>query len=145
MINISPLSPENFEAVIALKVCEDQNSFVAPNVLSIAQSKTWDYLVPGVIEKDGTPIGFVLYGKDPDSRRVHIVRLMIDRAYQQNGHGTAALGLLLVKLRETYACKEIHVSVVPGNLGSERLFQSLGFMPTGETDEDGEVVLRRFL
>jgi diamine N-acetyltransferase len=143
MITISPLSPENFEAVVALKVSDDQSSFVAPNVLSIAQSKTWDYLVPGVIEKDGTAIGFVLYGKDPESRRVYIVRLMIDRAYQRNGHGAAALGLLLVKLGEAYACKEIHVSVVPGNLGSERLFHSLGFISTGEVDEDGEVVLRR--
>jgi len=143
MIALAPLSPDNFESVVALKVCDDQSSFVAPNVLSIAQSKTWDYLVPAVVEKDGTPIGFALYGKDPESHRVYIVRLMIDRAHQRKGHGTAALGLLLVKLRETYACKEIHISVVPGNLGSERLFQSMGFIPTGELDEDGEVVFGR--
>jgi diamine N-acetyltransferase len=145
MITIAPLSPKNFEAVVALKVSEEQSSFVAPNVLSIAQSKTWDYLVPGVIEKNATPIGFVLYGKDPESRRVYIVRLMIDRAYQRKGHGAVALGLLLVKLRETYACKKVHVSVVSGNLGSERLFHSLGFMPTGEVDEDGEIVFCRLI
>jgi diamine N-acetyltransferase len=145
MITIAPLSPKNFEAVVALKVSEEQSSFVASNVLSIAQSKAWDYLVPGVIEKDATPIGFVLYGKDPESRRVYIVRLMIDRAYQRNGHGAAALSLLLVKLRETYACKEVHVSVVSGNLGSERLFHALGFMPTGEVDEDGEIVFCRLI
>ena len=142
MITIAPLSPENFETVVALRVSDDQASFVAPNVLSIAQSKTWNYLVPVVIEKNGTPIGFALYGKDPKSQRVYIVRLMIDHAFQGNGHGAAALGLLIVKLRESYACTEIHVSVVPGNLRSERLFHSMGFIPTGETDEDGEIVLR---
>ena len=143
MIAIIPLSPENFEAVVALRVRDDQTAFVAPNVLSIAQAKTWDYLVPGVIAKDGTPIGFALYGKDPTSHRVFIVRLMIDHEFQRAGHGAEALRLLLVKLREAYACTVIDVSVVPGNSGSERLFRKLGFMPTGETDEDGEIVLRR--
>jgi diamine N-acetyltransferase len=142
MITIAPLSPDNFEAVVALKVGDDQATFVASNVLSIAQSKTWDYLVPVAIENNGTPIGFALYGKDPKTQRVYIVRLMIDQAFQRSGHGAAALGLLFVKLRESYACTEIHVSVVPGNLGSERLFHSKGFIPTGEIDEDGEVVLR---
>lgn len=38
-IQIVPLSPENFDAVIQLKVDDHQAGFVAPNVLSIAQSK----------------------------------------------------------------------------------------------------------
>lgn len=145
MLALSMLSQENFEAVVALSVCDDQAAFVATNVMSIAQSKVWDYLVPCVIEKDGSPIGFALHGKDPETHRVYILRLMIDRAFQRSGHGTAALGLLLAELRGAYACTEIHVSVVPGNVGSGRLFLSHGFLPTGETDEDGEIVFRKRL
>lgn len=140
MLAISSLSPFNFEAVVALRVSEDQTCFIAPNVLSIAQSKTWDYLVPGVIEQNSIPIGFVLYGKVPESGRVYIVRLMIDRSLQSRGHGSAATRILIEKLSKVYACSEVFVSLVPGNLASEYLFRKLGFLPTGETDEDGEVV-----
>ncbi len=145
MLSISPLSPSNFETIVAIKVSDDQSNFVAPNVLSIAQSKVWNYLVPAAIELNGTPIGFVLYGEDPNTRRVYIVRLMFAPKFQQKGHGSATVRLLLLKLQQVYSCSEVYVSLMPDNLASQRLFRSLGFLPTGETDEDGEIVFCRKL
>ncbi len=145
MITISPLSPANFDAVVALRVTDEQRPFVASNVLSIAQSKIWNYLVPVVITESGSPIGFVLYGEDPESHRVYLVRLMVDHVFQRRGHGAAAIRLILAELQEAYDCREVFVSVVPGNHIAGRLFRSEGFSPTGETYEDGEVIYYRKL
>ncbi len=141
-IQIVPLSPENFDAVIQLKVDDHQAGFVAPNVLSIAQSKIWSYLIPEVIVADLKPVGFALHGRDPETGRVFLVRLMIDRQHQRQGHASAAMHLLIPKLRETHDAREIYLSIVPGNTAAVRLYQSCGFLPTGDSDEDGEEIFR---
>ena len=38
MIRLEPISPENFEAVIALQAALEQSKFVASNLYSIAQA-----------------------------------------------------------------------------------------------------------
>ena len=41
MIRLEPISPENFEAVIALQAAPEQSKFVASNLYSIAQAKVY--------------------------------------------------------------------------------------------------------
>ena len=142
MIHLQPLSATNFDHVIALAVGPDQTDFVATNLLSIAQSKVYTYLVPNVIYLDEIAIGFSLHGKDPDTGRVFIVRLMIDHRFQRRGHGKAATLLLIGKLRASYQVRSLFVSIVPANHPADHLYRSLGFLPTGERDEDGEIIMQ---
>ncbi len=139
-ITLEPLTELNFDAVVALRVADDQTRYVASNVLSIAQSKVWDYLFPVVIASDKAPIGFALWGRDPGTTRVYLVRLMIDRDHQRRGHGKVATRLLVSHVFAETHCADLYLSIVPGNIAAEGLYRSLGFLPTGETDGDGEVL-----
>lgn len=46
MINFKPVTPDNFEAVINLKLHESQVGFLENNLYSLAESKVFDYLEP---------------------------------------------------------------------------------------------------
>lgn len=139
---LRPVDENNFRQVIALDVGPDQQNFVAPNVKSIAQSKIFPSLIPQAIYADGELVGFALYGRDPRSAEHWIERLMIDAAHQRKGYGRAAMHALIERLAEMPECTKIYLSFEPNNVNAERLYRSLGFEPTGETDEIGEIIMR---
>lgn len=140
MIKLAPLSVSNFDAAVALQVDASQSRFVASNVYSIAESKVYPYLVPMVITADDAPVGFAMFGQDPESGRAYLVRFMIDGSQQQKGFGRSAGSQLIERIRGEYGMDSVFLSLVPGNDVAERLYRSLGLAPTGETDDDGEIV-----
>ncbi|MCA8910459.1 MAG: GNAT family N-acetyltransferase [Planctomycetes bacterium] len=140
-IELQPVSASNYAAVLALDVKADQRGFVAPNVKSIADSKIWPTHYPLAILADGEPVGFCMWGQDPDDGHFHIPRLMIDAKHQRKGFGRAA-ALELVKLVASQpGCDAILLSFMPANTGAEALYASIGFKRTGEVQE-GEIVMR---
>lgn len=140
-VSLREITPENFSEVINLKVAENQSSFVAPNVQSIAQSKIYPTAVPLAVYGGDEPVGFVMYAFDTDDKRYYLVRLMIDEKHQGKGYGKAATLEVIERMREIEDCSEIYLSFVPENKGAEKLYSSLGFEKTGEISE-GEVVMR---
>ena len=60
---------------------------------------------------------------------------MLDAAHQRLGHGTAVIGLVIEFLRSLGAT-ELYTSWQPGDAGPERFYLRLGFVPTGELDDD---------
>ncbi|HEY0657149.1 MAG TPA: GNAT family N-acetyltransferase [Pyrinomonadaceae bacterium] len=141
-VSLREVDEYNFWQCINLKVADEQKNFVAPNVRSIAESKVFPYLVPQAIYADEELIGFALYGRDPESGNYWIVRLMIDEKFQGKGYGKAATLGLIEKIRRLPDSGDIYLSFVPGNAGAEKLYRSVGFERTGETDADGEVIMR---
>lgn len=142
MISLREITPDNYKECVALKVAEDQKYFVAPNVASIAQSKVWPELIPLAVYNDDEMVGFTLHGKDRDDDKYWIARIMIDERFQGKGFGKAATLALLERLRGYEDCAEVFLSFVPGNKGAEKLYLNVGFENTGETDEDGEIIMR---
>jgi diamine N-acetyltransferase len=65
---------------------------------------------------------------------------MIDAAHQRRGYGRLALGLAFEHLRALGAT-ELYTSWMPGDAGPEAYYLLLGFVPTGELDDD-EIVAR---
>jgi len=141
-VSLREVDENNFWQCIDLKVADEQINFVAPNVCSIAESKVYSYLVPQTIYKHEELIGFALFGRDPESANYWIVRLMIDEKFQNNGYGKAATLKLIEKMKRLPECDEIYLSFVPANAGAEKLYRSVGFERTGETDADGEIIMR---
>jgi diamine N-acetyltransferase len=141
-VSLREVDEYNFWQCINLKVADEQTNFVAPNVRSIAESKVFPYLVPQAIYADEELIGFALYGRDLESGNYWIVRLMIDEKFQGKGYGKAATLGLIEKIRRLPDSGDIYLSFVPGNAGAEKLYRSVGFERTGETDADGEVIMR---
>ncbi len=141
-ITLREITPENFSECIKLKVADNQKSFVATNLMSIAQSKVYPFGIPSAVYNDEELVGFTLYGQDPKSKKYYIVRLMIDEKFQGKGFGKQTTLKLIEEMGNNEDCNEIFLSFVSGNIGAEKLYLNVGFENTGETDEDGEIIMR---
>jgi diamine N-acetyltransferase len=144
-VTLRELTLENVRECCALELADDQVRYVAPNAISIAESKVAPYLVPRAVYDGDTMVGFTLYGHESSTGRFYVVRLMIDRRYQRRGYGSEAMRLVVDELARDPACDAVYLSYVPENEGAARLYRALGFEATGEVDEDGEVLMRLML
>jgi diamine N-acetyltransferase len=125
------ITSRNWEDAANLSVRDDQKDFVAPNVWSVADSKFHDALEPMAIYDGETMVGFLMYGLDPEDNRHWLYRFMIDRRFQGRGYGRAAMERLIALMKRIPGCTGISVGYEPENLAAERLYFSLGFVPTG--------------
>lgn len=138
-IEIRDVTKDNWKECISLSVLEEQKSFVASNVFSLAQSKFDTEMVPVCIYENNKMIGFAMYAKEPETGRIWIVRFMIDKQYQNKGLGKLALKELISLLQNKFHCMEIYLSYEPDNIIAEKLYSNAGFIKTGEIEE-GEMV-----
>ena len=67
-------------------------------------------------------------------------RLLVDAEHQGRGYGTAILTEVVALLREAGAT-ELYTSCVPGEGSPQPFYRAFGFEPTGEVDDDGEIIL----
>lgn len=135
-----------------LHVSEDQESFVAPNDISIIEAYTAitgnGYAFPFGIYEGETPVGFLMIGFDADDcwedapsiarGNYNLWRLMIDKNYQNKGYGKEAVRLALEFIK-TFPCGKADfcwLSYEPENEIASRLYHSFGFVETGEMDGD---------
>jgi diamine N-acetyltransferase len=139
-IHLKPVTRENFDDILSLKLTEIQKGFVASNVYSIAQSKVEPECVPLAIYVQTTLIGFAMYALDRNDNHYWIYRLMVDLNHQGKGYGRAAVKALVEKIRRLPGCDKILISAAPENDVALTLYRSEGFADTGKMI-DGEVVL----
>jgi diamine N-acetyltransferase len=143
-VTLRDVDKENFKRCIKLEVREDQKSFVASNVFSIAQSKVEPEYTPYAVYDDEEMVGFVMYGYDTDDDCYCIARVMIDKNLQGKGYGRAAMEEVVRRLRETPDCSEVALSIEPENEVAQKLYESLGFKKTGEVVQGEEVMRLKF-
>jgi diamine N-acetyltransferase len=141
-VSLREITPENFKECVELKVADAQKTFVASNVMSIAQSKI---LLPHAntmaVYAGEEIVGFVMYGLDTDDNQYCLGRLMIDEKHQGKGYGRAATFEVIERLKQNEDCKEIYLSFAPENENAEKLYKSIGFERTGELN-GSEIVMR---
>jgi diamine N-acetyltransferase len=140
-VELREVTRETVRRICALTVAPDQNQFVAPNAISIAEAyfspKAWFRAVYAGDE----PVGFLMLSDDVEKREYFLWRLMIADGQQGKGYGRRAIQLLIDEVRTRPGATELKTSYVPGEGGPEGFYRTLGFEPTGEMDE-GEVVAR---
>lgn len=142
-VELRDITPANFDECIRLSVSETQSGYVATNLMSIAQSKVYPTFNVRAVYDGDEMVGFVMYGFDPDQKKYSLARLMVDASKQGKGYGRQATMRVIEELRNTDACEAVYLSYVPGNTEAEKLYESIGFEKTGETDDaSGEVVMR---
>jgi diamine N-acetyltransferase len=135
---LKPVTVDNWQECIGLKVKEKQAGFLPSNLYSIAEAQFYPQAVPlAVYSEQGRMVGFVLYGVDVETGKWKIFRLMIDRAHQGKGYGRAAMEQVIGRLRAQPGCSEILIAYQTGNDAARRLYASLGFIE--ETVGDGKV------
>lgn len=150
MIHLEKVTGRNVWDILKLSVEESQKTFVAPNDVSIIEAYIAvtrnGHAFPFGIYQDDTPVGFLMIGYDTDDDwedapkiakgNYNLWRLMIDRAFQQQGFGREAVRLALEFIR-SFPCGKAEacwLSYKPENITARRLYRSFGFEETGEMD-----------
>lgn len=148
-LTIQPVTKDNWRELIKLKVREDQASFVASNLYSIAEAQFvvddderghWILSAFGIYNRE-TPVGFFMYGLNYELPKMQafISRLMVDENYQRKGYGKFGLEKMIETFRADVRVKAVGISYEPENEVARHLYASYGFVETGEIAE-GEVV-----
>ena len=132
MVHLKPVTAENLDAVLMLKVNDDQKRFVTSTAESLAQAYVYPKTAfPFAVYSDDTIVGFIMMGYYEEKKYYTLWKLMIDRQYQGRGYGKAALELGVVFLKERFRVKEIFTGVIPENKAAKNLYRSVGFEDTG--------------
>ncbi len=145
MIELRNITSDNFDECIELEPREDQKSFVASNVVSLAECYV------AIANQECIPMPYAIYNKDkmvgfllitynpPDEYHEEAVywicRLMIDRHEQGKGYGKEAMVKAITLIRTFPHGKSplISLSYEPDNLLAKALYAGLGFVETGKT------------
>jgi diamine N-acetyltransferase len=142
-VSLREVTKENLREIFRLKVAPEQERFVAPNAVSIAQAYfDRDVAWFRAIYAGETPVGFVMLHDEPAERKYYLWRFMIDHRYQKMGYGARALGQVIEYVRGRPGAHEMFTSVVPGDRSPGDFYEKLGFAYTGDLDE-GERVMRK--
>jgi diamine N-acetyltransferase len=146
MITLRKITLENRRAIFNLEVSEEQRSFVASNLSSVAScyvlATNGGHPFPFAIYADEQPVGFVMlaYGitgyDEPSLAKDNycIMRLMIDKMYQSRGYGREAMGKILEFIR-TFPAGPAQYCWIPykaENSAAKQLYESFGFRDNGE-------------
>ncbi|MBE5793313.1 MAG: GNAT family N-acetyltransferase [Clostridiales bacterium] len=137
MIQLKPVTRENLENVLALRVSTEQQRYVSPTAHSLAQAYVYrETAFPFAVYADETLVGFIMFGYYEARRQYTLWKFLIDQRYQGRGYGRAALMKGIAYMKETFAIKELYTGVSLGNAAAKQLYRSVGFAETGLV-EDG--------
>ena len=147
-VSLREITADTVRAITTLTVSTEQGSYVASNAVSLAQALFAPSAWYRAIYAGDTPVGFVmvhdetrLSGADrPAVPGIGLWRFMIDQRCQGRGFGRAALLQVIDHFRGRPGIDAFLTSCVPGPLSPQPFYESLGFVATGEMDDD-EVVL----
>lgn len=148
-ITTRPVTQENWRIALALDVLPEQRDFTPTVAVSLAKA----YIQPDdavydpvAVYAGKTMVGFYSFIYIPgDLRFVYLGGFLIDQAYQGRGYGRAALVDFLETVQRNYPqCGEVLLTVHPQNGVAQGLYQSVGFVKTGDVI-DGEEVMRLVL
>lgn len=148
MIELREIDEENFQAIVSMRLPEEQRRFVADNVYSLAQA--WLYreagdVFPCAVYAQGRPVGFMMAETDEEAREFILWRLVIAPSCQGRGYGTAAVKLAIEKARLSGKFDFATVDYKPGNEAARRAYEKAGFAATGERANGEEIVMRMTL
>ncbi|MFD6564832.1 GNAT family N-acetyltransferase [Micromonospora profundi] len=135
-VTLRPVDDDNWRAVADVAPRDDQRRFVAAlgarYLLLSIRSEVWNSLA---VYADEIVVGHVMWGVDDDGSH-WIGGMLIDTAEQRRGVGRATVRTLAAWLSAREGNPVIRLSYHPDNTGAAALYSSLGFHPTGDTDDE---------
>jgi GNAT superfamily N-acetyltransferase len=148
-VTLDAITDDDLGSVLALAVAPGQERFVSSVADSLAEAADHPEGNPwiGAVHADGRPVGFVMLSWDVVPRPPHLNgpwflwKLLIDARHQRKGYGREVVRQVADLVREQGGT-ELLTSHVPGDDGPGGFYARLGFVPTGDIDPDGEVLLR---
>jgi GNAT superfamily N-acetyltransferase len=151
-IALREITDDNAEDVLALGVTAAQAQFVSSVAESLAEAAELPEAKPWfrAVCAEGRPVGFVMLSWDlrpipPGFRGPWFLwKLLIDEGHQGRGYGREVVERVVALVRE-HGGQELLTSHGTGDGSPAGFYARLGFVPTGEVDDDGEVILRLLL
>lgn len=144
MIRLEPIGPDNWREELAVR--EDQQRFVSgpDRILARAYAYREQRSQAKLILDDDTPVGMLLWYDWPEAEQYVFSQLFIDWHYQRMGLGIEAARLALDEMRADGRYPRVCLCYVEGDEPARRLYEKLGFRPTGEADGD-EIIMEMAL
>ncbi len=132
MVRLKPVTRENLEEVLALRVAEGQEKYVISNAESLSRAYVYsETAYPFAIYDNDIIVGFIMMGYYEVKGYYTLWEFMIDHKYQNKGYGRKALKLGLEFVRDKFGQVDIYTGVTPGNTVAKKLYESVGFESTG--------------
>lgn len=141
-VTLREINRKTVRAICNLKVSKEQEAFVAPNSVSIAEAYFSNDAWFRAIYADETPIGFVMLSEAPEKELYFLWRFMIDERYQHKGYGRRALELVIQRVKEQPKAKEFLTSCREGKASPKGFYEKMGFKETGEKLDNGEPIMK---
>jgi diamine N-acetyltransferase len=139
-ISLEPVTAANWRDCAALTVRPDQQDFVNAVTYYLCLCNYGDTWQPLAAVRDGEVVGFCMWATDDDGSR-WIGGVVVDAGRQRQGIGRALISALVERLAAEPDCPNVALSYVPENKAARALYASLGFVETGELEDD-EIVAR---
>lgn len=139
MLRLGEITEENWLEAAGISVAEEQKGFVAPPVGILARGYVYRGCGAHVftILLDEKIIGLAMVREFTDEPLGYdLQQFMIDAKSQNKGYGSAALALILDRLRADgkYPCVE--VCVKKADAAAIRVYEKAGFTDSGYVDPD---------
>jgi diamine N-acetyltransferase len=153
MIELRKITFDNLDECIKLELKEEQKSFVASNIRSLAEAyialaNNEGIPMPYAIYYNNVMVGFIMLvyeevAENSDENVYWVCRLMIDKRYQGKGYGKEIIAKALEFIRTFPKGKAtvVSLSYEPENIVARTLYASFGFVETGEI-QDGELIAK---
>lgn len=131
-ILLKSIDKHNWEEAILLTVSDEQQSFIASNLYSIAEVQFLEDFYAKGIYLNHKMVGFTMYGIDPDDNNYWIYRLMIDKEFQGKGIGIKAIQLVVEEIRRNNDMNRpfIMIGYHPENITAKFAYKKAGFLET---------------
>lgn len=148
-VTLREITDANADAVRALRTTPDQERFVSTVADSLEEAEEHPEGNPWfrAVYDDDRPVGFVMLSWDVEPRPPDINgpwflwKLLIDHRHQGLGHGREVVRQVAALVRD-HGGTELLTSRVPGEGGPAGFYDRLGFVPRGDVDPEGEIILR---
>lgn len=137
MVKLVEINERNWLDVVSLSVHEDQKHFLASPIGIVARGYIYRACrarVYGIADEERI-IGLALVrDMDEEPACYELQQFMIDRRFQNKGHGTEALRLILSALSKERKYAQVEVCVHKDDAAALWVYKKVGFEDTGYID-----------
>jgi diamine N-acetyltransferase len=149
VVTLREIDDANRDAVLGLQVAAAQERFVSSVPESLAIAADYPHAKPWyrAVFAGDEPVGFVMLSWNVEPQPPEIIgpwflwKLLIDERHQGRGYGREVVRQV-AELVGAEGATELFTSYVPEDGGPAGFYKRLGFVPTGEVDGDGEIIMR---
>lgn len=135
------VTEQNFWEVVNLKSDQNQQKdiqiferWVGSNTFFLAAAQVYGF-IPRAIYDGELLVGFASHGFRKEHKRYELISIMIGHQFQGLGYGISVMRAVVEDMIKTHQCDEIYLSVIHDNKRAIRIYEKIGFQPTGEVEQ----------